>query len=177
MSARSTNLFLLLILLMSSTSAYSAGVDDADERLFRAQLAMAEQGNTRAQYYLGEMHEHGLGTRQNADEAFKWYAKAAEQGDSLAKRKLTLRNEIINEIRKEQEAEKLIAPKAAAKPAKPETASKNTGPSRQAMAAQVDEDRQEQQDKIRAEEKAKRRAAVRAMMLDRIRNPVGEMFE
>ena len=77
--------------------ANSAGLDDADERLFKVQLAMAEKGDTRAQYFLGEMHEQGLGTKQDADEAFKWYTKAAEQGDSLALRKLAHRKEIIDE--------------------------------------------------------------------------------
>src|SRR3989344_3743256 len=98
MSAKYTYFFLFL-LLVPGMPAYSAGLDDADERLFKVQMTMAEKGNTRAQYYLGEMHEQGLGTKQNVDEAFKWYAKAAEQGDPLAQRKIAHREEIISEIK------------------------------------------------------------------------------
>ncbi|MCR4302286.1 MAG: SEL1-like repeat protein, partial [Sulfuricaulis sp.] len=104
MSSRSLIFFLSFFLLFLFTPANAAGIDDADERLFRVQLAIAMKGNPRAEYYLGEMHEQGLGTKQNADEAFKWYAKAAEKGDPLAQRKLALREEIMSEIKKEQQA-------------------------------------------------------------------------
>ena len=176
MSVRSTCFFLFLFLLMPGMPANSAGLDDADELLFKVQLAMAEKGSTRAQYYLGEMHEQGLGTKQDVDEAFKWYAKAAEQGDSLAKRKLALRQEIISEIKKEQEAEKLISSRTTVIPAKPADTAKNTRLSAPVAIAQTDYVRQAE-DRIKAAEKAKRRAAVRAMILERMRNPVGELFE
>lgn len=176
MSVRSTCFFLFLFLLMPGMPAISAGLDDADERLFKVQLAMAEKGNTRAQYYLGEMHEQGLGTRQDVDEAFKWYAKAAELGDPLAKRKLAHRQEIVTEIKKEQEIEKLKSPETAAIPAKSAYTSKNTGRSAPVAVAQTDQ-AQLEVDTIKAAEKQNRRAAVRAMILDRIRNPAGELFE
>lgn len=175
MSARSTY-FLLLFLLLPGMPANSAGLDDADERLFKVQLAMAEKGNTRAQYYLGEMHEQGLGTRQDVDEAFKWYAKAAEQGDSLAKRKLALRQEIISEIKKEQEAEKLKSSGTTIIPAKPADTARKTGGERPVAVAQTDQARRGE-DRNRVAEREKRRAAVRAMILERMRNPVGELFE
>lgn len=180
--------FLFLFLLMPGMPAIGADLDDVDERLYRVQLSIAEKGNSRAQYYLGEMHEQGLGTKQDIDEAFKWYAKAAEQGDPLAKRKLARRQEIIAEIKKEQEAEKLKSLKpmeTVVVPAKPDRAPKNPKRSSPVVAekqavtqtvAQVDQAQQEQ-DRIKAEEKKKRRAAVRAMILDRIRHPVGEAFE
>ncbi len=173
MSARSTCFFLFLFLLMPFMPTNSAGLDDADARLFKVQLAIAEKGNTRAQYYLGEMHEQGLGTRRDVDEAFKWYAKAAEQGDPLAKRKLAHRQEIISEITKEQEAEKLKFSGTAAMPAKPADTSSRSTP---VTVAQTDQARKEE-DRIKMAEKEKRRAAVRAMILDRMRNPVGELFE
>jgi TPR repeat protein len=160
--------------------ANSEGLEDADLRLFKVQMAMAEQGKPRAQYYLGEMHEQGLGTKQDVDEAFKWYAKAAEQGDPLAQRKMSLRKEIMNEIRKEQEAEQRNAPKSTVIPEKPAVKSKITAapaPTAPATVAQNDLVRQEAEDRIKAAEKQKRRAAVRAMILERIRNPVGELFE
>lgn len=176
MSARSAYFFLFLFLLIPGMPAHGAGLDDADARLFKAQLAIAEQGNTRAQYYLGEMHEQGLGTRQDVDEAFKWYAKAAEQGDPLAKRKIAHRQEIIGEIKKEHEADKLKSSKTTEIPAKPADTAKNTGRSAPVAVAQSDQARREE-DRIKAAEREKRRAAVRAMILDRMRNPVGELFE
>lgn len=191
MSVRYTCFFLFLFLLIPGMPANSADLDDVDKRLYRVQLSIAEKGNSRAQYYLGEMHEQGLGTKQDIDEAFKWYAKAAEQGDPLAKRKLAHRQEIIAEIKKEQEAEKLKSLKSTeavtvAVPAKPDrTPPKNPKRSPPVVAetqavtqavAQVDQAQQEQ-DRIKAAEREKRRAAVRTMILDRIRNPIGEAFE
>lgn len=182
MPARYVYFLLVLFLFMPQISAMGAGLDDVDERLYRAQLSLAEKGSSRAQYYLGEMHEQGLGTRQNADEAFKWYAKAAEQGDPLAKRKLALRQEIITEIKKEQEAEKLESLKsreavAVAVPAAPDHSQKTPKHSAPAVTVTQANQAQQEQDKIKAAEREKRRAAVRAMILDRLRNPVGEAFE
>ena len=51
-------------------------------------LKAAEQGDPDAQNYLGWMYSHGSGVRRNKVEAVKWYRRAAEQGDSEAKRAL-----------------------------------------------------------------------------------------
>lgn len=164
--------FLFLCLLTFHTPARSAGVDDADERLFKVQLAMAQQGNTRAQYYLGEMHEQGLGTKQDVDEAFRWYTKAAEQGDPLAKRKLAHRQEIINEIKKEREITLPPAPTPAA-PART-TSAKNKEPAAPAALAKSEPPPPDPA-KVAAE-REKRRAAIRAMIMERMRHPTGELF-
>lgn len=177
MSARSTCLFLFVLVLLPVMPANSAGLDDADERLYKVQLAMAEKGESRAQYYLGEMHEQGLGTRQDVDEAFKWYAKAAEQGDSLALRKLAYRMEIITEIKQEQEAEQLKSPVPTAKPGNSGNAAKKASPSTPAVVARSDQAQLEQDRIKKAAEREKRRAMVRAMVLERMRTPVGGMFE
>jgi len=155
----------------------AAGLDDADERLFRVQLAMAEKGDVRAQYYLGEMHEQGLGTRQDLGEAFKWYEKAAEKGDAWAKRKLVHRAEIEASVKKDQAVENL---KTAPAPGKQKTPGNTPGNDRTATTSDVmakASDTTDAEEKIRAVEKEKRRAAVRAMILERIRHPVGELFE
>jgi TPR repeat protein len=178
MSVRSTCFFLFLFLLIPGLPANSSGLEDADERLFKVQLAMAEQGKPRAQYYLGEMHEQGLGTKQDVDEAFKWYAKAAEQGDSFAIRKLALRQEIISEIKNEQAAEKLKSSKSAVFPPKSTDTAKSTRHTAPVNLAQSGQVRlEEERIKKAAAEREKRRAAVRKMILDRMRNPVGELFE
>ena len=44
----------------------------------------AEQGNTYAQYNLGNCYYYGNGVPQDNTEAAKWYRKAAEQGDADA---------------------------------------------------------------------------------------------
>ncbi len=178
MSARSALLFLSVFILLPAMPARSAGLEDADERLFKVQLAMAEKGDSRAQYFLGEMHEQGLGTRQDVEEAFKWYAKAAEQGDPWAKRKLANRKEIMDEIKQQQEAEN---PGNAVSPAAPENTVKpgaGTAPAKPATVARADQAKLEQERiKKAAAEREKRRAMVRAMVLERMRNPVGGLFE
>lgn len=178
MSARSALLFLFAFIFLPFLPAYSAGLDDADERLFKVQLAMAEKGDSRAQYFLGEMHEQGLGTKQNAEEAFKWYAKAAEQGDPWAKRKLANRKEIMDEIKQQLETENpgnTESPAASENTAKPRA---SAAPAKPATVARADQARLEQEKiKKAAAEREKRRAMVRAMVLERMRNPVGGLFE
>jgi TPR repeat protein len=102
MTIRFTSHLLAFFLTITGVSAGAAGLQDTNEQLFQVQLAQAMKGDARAQYYLGEMHEQGLGTRQNIDEAFKWYAKAAKQGDTLAKRKLALRPQIEEDMRQKK---------------------------------------------------------------------------
>lgn len=177
MSARSTCLFLFAFVLLPAMPANSAGLEDADVRLFKVQLAMAEKGDTRAQYFLGEMHEQGLGTKQDVDEAFKWYTKAADQGDTLALRKLAYRKEIITEIKQEQEIEKLGSSAPTTRPENPGNTAKSATTSKPAVVARTDQAQLEQERIKKAAEREKRRAMVRAMVLERMRNPVGGMFE
>jgi len=155
----------------------AAGLDDADERLLRVQLAMAEKGDVRAQYYLGEMHEQGLGTRQNLGEAFKWYEKAAENGDAWAKRKLVHRAEIESSAKKDQAVENL---KTAPAPEKQQFSGNTANNDRATTTSDVMAkagDATDETGKIKAVEREKRRTAVRTMILERIRHPVGELFE
>lgn len=169
--------WLFIILLITAVPVKAAGLDDADERLFRVQLAMAEKGDVRAQYYLGEMHEQGLGTRQDLGEAFKWYEKAAEKGDAWAKRKLLHWSEIEASSKRDQAVENLKTAPAPEKQKTPEntaTTGRTTTTSKVMAKASATTDAEE---KARAVEREKRRAAVRAMILERIRHPVGELFE
>lgn len=140
-------LFLSLTFLSPAhSSSYANEGNGMDEKLFKLQLGMAEKGDPKNQYFLGEMHEYGLGTAPDLDEAFRWYTKAAEQGNPLAKRKLEHRTEIESKTKNRYEQD-AVADKADAKAEK--------------FAA----------------EKEKRRAAVRAMLKERAKNPVGEPFE
>ncbi|MDO8706756.1 MAG: SEL1-like repeat protein [Sulfuricaulis sp.] len=187
MLVKFTGHLLLLIVLTAFTPAGAAGLDDADQRLFRVQLSIAEKGDAQAQYYLGEMHEQGLGTEQNINEAFKWYAKAAERGDRMAKRKLEHRAEIEAEIKKEQmidippKTPEIAVPDAVRKPsaAKKPAAAKKEAP---AVMAQSDVnvkeiERLKEIERTRAAEREKRRTMVRAILLERMRNPGPGLFE
>jgi len=139
-------LFLCLIFL---ATAYSGRADEGngmDEKLFKLQQGMAEKGDPKSQYFLGEMHEYGLGTTPNMDEAFKWYTKAAEQGNPLAIRKLSHRLEIENNAKNKRSAD-------------------------------AAEDKADAEAERLAAEKEKRRAAVRAMIRERMKHPVGAPFE
>ena len=44
----------------------------------------ADQGDARAQNYLGLMYYYGQGVQQDDQQAVQWYRKAAEQGDADA---------------------------------------------------------------------------------------------
>ena len=44
-------------------------------------MKAAKQGNTDAQFNLGAMYEHGVGTQVDYAEAARWYLPAAEEGD------------------------------------------------------------------------------------------------
>jgi len=48
----------------------------------------AEQGDTQAQYNLGQMYYKGQGVPQDYKEAVKWYRLAADQGDAFAQSNL-----------------------------------------------------------------------------------------
>ena len=47
-------------------------------------LPLAEKGDSKAQFFLGFMHDLGFGTLEDDKEALKWYQLAAEQDDSRA---------------------------------------------------------------------------------------------
>ena len=47
----------------------------------QAFVPLAEQGDSHAQYYLGQMYRNGEGVKQDFKQAFKWYKLAAQQGE------------------------------------------------------------------------------------------------
>ena len=49
-------------------------------RALREFLPLAEQGNPRAQMYLGGMYLFGYSVPRNPETALKWYQRAARQG-------------------------------------------------------------------------------------------------
>lgn len=109
---------LLSLLLATAGTAYADQLDDASVKLFKAQMSLAEQGRPQAQFYLGEMFAQGLGTKQDLEQAFIWYAKAADQGYVEAKRKMdnreALRQQMIKDKELAAEKERAIAKAIAA---------------------------------------------------------------
>lgn len=83
----------LVLLSLLSSPAWS-GIDDCQPPLDRSDypvarrvcLALAQTGDTHAQFYLGLMYEHGFGVAVDYGEALKWFRKAAEQGNAWAQR-------------------------------------------------------------------------------------------
>jgi hypothetical protein len=84
-------LFAAVLSLWLTTSAW-AGFDEGVAAYDRGDYAtaleewlpIAEQGDGRAQLYLGTMFDIGLGVPQDYAEAVKWYRLAAEQGAYMA---------------------------------------------------------------------------------------------
>ena len=67
---------------------FQAGLEAWNKGDYRAAFDQfkpgAEQGDAKAQFYLGEAFNLGRGTVQDYVEALKWYRKAAEQGQPEA---------------------------------------------------------------------------------------------
>jgi hypothetical protein len=51
---------------------------------FREWTPLAEQGDVRAQYNLGQMYKNGQGVTQNYKTAIRWFKLSAEQGNTSA---------------------------------------------------------------------------------------------
>ena len=78
----------VLMLTVSGCTDYQAGEDAYNrgdyETAFKKFLPLAEQGDARAQVYLGLLYEKGNGVPQNDTEAVKWFRLAADQGKAYA---------------------------------------------------------------------------------------------
>ena len=74
----------VLMLTVSGCTDYQAGEDAYNrgdyETAFKKFLPLAEQGDARAQVYLGLLYEKGNGVPQNDTKAVKWFRLAAAQG-------------------------------------------------------------------------------------------------
>ena len=98
----------LLLALLFAGSAFGQQSDDLQARTFKYFMTRANNGDKNAQFIVGNRYAAGLGVKRDLDEAYIWYAKAAEQGHEVAKEKLERRN------RAAREAEKAVQQAAAA---------------------------------------------------------------
>ena len=55
-----------------------------DQQLYSHLSVAADAGIAHAQYFLGRLHQFGIGTKEDARNAYQWYARAAMQGDPSA---------------------------------------------------------------------------------------------
>jgi len=93
----------MLIAASAGLTLSATGLAHAQDALAKAQAAYeredyagaanwlrvaADQGDAKAQYNLGVMHEAGQGVPQNNVEAVNWYRKAAERGNADAQSNL-----------------------------------------------------------------------------------------
>ncbi|MFV1997084.1 MAG: tetratricopeptide repeat protein [Acidiferrobacterales bacterium] len=83
---------LVLLISLAVTPLFAAELEDSYVKLFKVQVQLAKGGSAGALYSLGQMHEHGMGTKVDIDKAYTWYEKAASKGDVRAKYKLANRS-------------------------------------------------------------------------------------
>lgn len=107
------------LVLISIGAAQGASDNEAYERLFKAQLAIAETGDAKGMYYLAEMYDNGLGTKPDHGKAIEWYNKAAAKGNPLAKRRLEeeAKSQQVAKLRDDSEREAERARRRAAEEA------------------------------------------------------------
>jgi len=157
-----------VVVLMLAVSLPAARAENPDVLLFQAQMKLAKRGDPGAQYYLGEMYEQGLGTEPDLAEAFKWYETSAKKGNRLAKRKLSMRKQIMSQHEKEKAEEQRAAEAEAAQAA----ARARTAAIARARAQQLTNDKTEQEarreeEKARAEVQKARAAAAAKLRAER----------
>lgn len=84
--------WMVAVLLVVSNLAVADNSDYVWNEQFAAKLVMAQKGDRRAQYDVGNMYIKGQGTTKNASIAFDWIGKSAQQGYVKAKYKLGFMN-------------------------------------------------------------------------------------
>lgn len=87
--------FVISVLMLFATSAfadYESALKAHDAfkftQAFKEFKRLAEQGDKRAQYYVGRMLHLGEGIGQDKQEAYKWYLMSAQQGFARAQNNL-----------------------------------------------------------------------------------------
>ena len=70
----------------------AAGAEDT--ATFNGMLALANKGDAEAQYHVGMMYNNGIGTTQDAKQAFGWFEKSAAGNDPLGALTMKAKNGI-----------------------------------------------------------------------------------
>jgi len=87
--AYKSKIIAMFTLMLFASAVFSAG-DYIWEGRFKKELPIAEKGDVKAQYAVGEMYEKGKGAVKDIQKAYDWYLKAAIQGNSKAAYKVGL---------------------------------------------------------------------------------------
>jgi uncharacterized protein len=83
----------LLVILHSACLVFTsevifASTSDEDSTVFRENLLPAQQGDAKAQVFVGYLYETGQGVAQDYTKAAEWYRRAAEKGNATAQLQL-----------------------------------------------------------------------------------------
>lgn len=76
-------IILFLLLIITSAAAFAQGNTDIS-----SVRKMAEAGNVKAQFHLGNCYYEGKGVTKDLAKAKEWWMKAAKQGNQSAKENL-----------------------------------------------------------------------------------------
>lgn len=79
---------IVLLLLVAAAPVRAETPDEVQARIFNSFLRTAIEGDTNSQFVVGHRYEVGVGTAQDAEQAYYWYGRAAERGHPLAKLKV-----------------------------------------------------------------------------------------
>lgn len=93
---------LLCLLLALSTSISFAAANDSWSEVYHFQLKLAEQGNVKAQYIIGEMYEQGRGVDKDIDTAIEWFSKAEDNGHQKAANRIARIKKRIEQAEQEK---------------------------------------------------------------------------
>jgi TPR repeat protein len=75
-----------LVFNSSGSHAYASEEEYSTE--FRENLLPAQQGDAKAQIFVGYLYETGQGVQQDYTKAAEWYRRAAEKGSPIAQEQL-----------------------------------------------------------------------------------------
>jgi tetratricopeptide (TPR) repeat protein len=78
-------LFIVALIVLSGGRISTAAAQNADVRMADGYLRSAQQGDSKAQFYLGALYAQGVGLSQSDLEAFRWFLSAAERGHPQAR--------------------------------------------------------------------------------------------
>lgn len=91
-----TGIFATLLALSCLAAKAAGSLEKGEAAFFKGDYAtamqllrpLADEGDAQAQYFLGFMHEKGLGVPQDYGGAIRWYRLAAESGHPYAQNNL-----------------------------------------------------------------------------------------
>ena len=99
--------FVILICLFSKISFadFDKGLKEYNNGNYESALniwePLAKEGISNAQYNVGLMYHNGLGTKQDFEQAFKWFLKSSEQGNLNSIRLISTMYALGNGIKKD----------------------------------------------------------------------------